>query len=80
MARFCEKCGGERHARNCPEMSFPSGQRRDDPTGVGLPPKLDPSRKFPPHAESPLSEEMAKIFAGSTEKMIERHIASVKNR
>lgn len=79
--RFCPRCNQQDHHRpDCPEMSFPSGRRRDDP-GPSAPLKpVEPSRRLPLHFESPLSEELARIFAGSTERMIERHVKAMRAR
>ncbi len=85
----CDKCHGTRphrgadgevvripaHKRDCPEMSFTSGRRRDDP-GPSAPLRpCDPDRKFPLHQESPIGEEMARIFSGLAEKRLQAYIA-----
>lgn len=66
--------GGRHHQRNCPEMSFASGRRRDDPGPSAPLPPLNPDLKLPLHQESPLSEAMAKIFSGQTEANIKAHL------
>jgi hypothetical protein len=83
--KICRDCGLHAHPPDCPQMSFPSGRRRDDPApGAVLLPALKPLNPPPPgeRAEiahpggwSPISEQMSKIFAGLAEAKIERHIA-----
>lgn len=67
MAVFCTHCRqSEHHRPECPEMSFPSGQRRDVPGAGG------------PHDGVPLGDEMGAIFGGLMERMLKRHMADVK--
>lgn len=67
MATFCTDCHRTDHHRpDCPQMSFPSGERRDVPGAPG------------PHDGIPLGDEMAGIFAGGVERMLKRHLADVK--
>lgn len=75
MARqkTCPRCFGERHEPNCPEMSFPSGLRRDDPgSEPGWPPPYNPARaaEIPASSESPLTLELSRIFAGVERRLI----------
>jgi hypothetical protein len=79
--RYCTICRqAEHHRPDCPEMSFPSGRRRDDP-GPSTPLRpCNPGRQFPLRQESPLSEEMAHIFAGAAERNLRAHMAEMERQ
>lgn len=83
MAKPCGSCGETEHCRpNCPELFWPDGTKRGtirEP--LPLPPYLGPGAPgIPKSIDSPLNEELAGIFKGSTEKMIERHIREQRER
>lgn len=61
---------------SCPEMFFANGLPRGVPVEPLPLPRFNPDRasSVPATTESPLGAEMARIFAGLTERMVERYV------
>jgi hypothetical protein len=88
----CDHCrvtqdgtGQFHHQRDCPEMSFPSGRRRDDPGPMPpIPPLRRDERGDPifanPGGLSPVTLEFAQIFGGLAEAKIARYVAEHRAR
>lgn len=73
--RYCPTCrSNDHHRRDCPEMSFPSGRRRDDPGSMPSLRACKPDRVLPLHQEGPIAEEMAGIFRGVSEGAIAAYV------
>jgi hypothetical protein len=78
----CPTCFGDRHTSTCPEMFWPDGKPRGAAPVMDPPPALTEEEKarVPASQWSPLNSELASIFSGITEAMIERHIAAQRAR